>query len=206
MFVTKQLIIAFGLGLAALYTATPCRASALTYQGDTTNKPTWLRTSPGNPPNRVSGQNAGETGMIVPYSIFQFAVEESGLYAFASAVPGATSSTDGAWDNFLVLYEDSFDPTSQLTNVLIANNAPNNGSLAFNRQLTAERNYFLVTTGRRSTEFGVFINTISGSGKVVAVPESSSIPGTLVAVGVGLLFSQGRRGSVTVADTLNANI
>lgn len=206
MFVTKQLIIALGLGLAALGIATPCRASVLSYQGDTTKEPTWLRTAPGNPPNSVSGQNAGEPGMIVPYSIFQFAVEESGLYAFASVVPGATSSTDGAWDNFLVLYEDSFDPTTQLTNVLIANNAPNNGSLAFNRQLTAERNYFLVTTGRRSTDFGVFINTIDGSGKVVAVPESSSMPGTLAAVGVGLLLSKRRWGRVTVLDTSNADI
>lgn len=192
MFVTKQVIIAFGLGLAALST-TPCRASVLTYQGDTTNQPTWLRTAPGNPPNRVSGQNAGEPGMIVPYSIFQFVVEESGLYAFASAIPGATSSTDGAWDNFLVLYEDSFDPTAQLSNALAAANAPNNGSLAFSKELTTGKNYFLVTSGRQLSEFGAFTNTINGLGKVTAVPERGLTPGTLAAVGIGLLLYKQRR-------------
>ncbi|WP_292792809.1 hypothetical protein [Nostoc sp. NMS7] len=111
-FVTKQLIIALGLGLAALFTATPAQAAVLTYQGDTTNQPTWRRTAPGDPPDRISGENAGTMGMTVPYSVFQFVVEESGLYTFGSTVPGAISAADGVWDNFLVLYQDSFNPTN----------------------------------------------------------------------------------------------
>ncbi|MEH1968293.1 hypothetical protein [Nostoc sp.] len=110
--------------------------------------------------------------------------EQSSSYTFASTVPGATTSIDGAWDNFLVLYQDSFNPTNQLTNVLIANTTPNDGSLAFSRQLIAQRNYFLVTTGRRVADFGVFTNTISGSGKVLAVPESDSTFGMLAATAV----------------------
>jgi len=204
-FVTKQLIIALGLGLAALFTATSAKAAVLTYQGDTTNQPTWRRIAPGNPPDRISGENAGTMGMNVPYSVFQFVVEESGLYTFGSTVPGATSPADGTWDNFLVLYQDSFNPTNQLTNVLVAafpfravGMAPDDGSPAFDQQLTAQRNYFLVTTGRRVTDFGLFTNTISGSGKVVAVPESGSTPSTLAAVGVGLLLYKRKQSIVMV--------
>ncbi|MEH2174142.1 PEP-CTERM sorting domain-containing protein [Nostoc sp.] len=183
-FFTKQLIIALGLGLTTLCTATPSRAFVLTYQGNTTNQQTWRRTAPGDPPDLVSGEKDGTKGMIVPYSVFQFTVEQSSLYTFASAVPGATTSTNGAWDNFLVLYQDSFNPNNQLTNVLVANTTPNDGSSAFRRQLTTQRNYFLVTTGRRVNDFGGFTNTISGSGKVVAVPESDSIFGLLVGTSV----------------------
>ncbi|GAA6619134.1 PEP-CTERM sorting domain-containing protein [Scytonema sp. NUACC26] len=188
IFVTKQLIIALGLGFAALCTVTPAKAAIFTYQGDTTNQPTWRRTAPGNPPDLISGERDGTMGMLVPYSVFQFLVEESGLYTFGSTVLGATSSTDGAWDNFLVLYRDSFNPTQQLTNVLVADTTPNDSSPAFSRELTAQRNYFLVTTGRRVADFGTFTNTISGSGKILAVPESDLISGTLVAVGVVLLL------------------
>ncbi|WP_392531663.1 PEP-CTERM sorting domain-containing protein [Nostoc sp. C117] len=187
-FFSQKIIFSLGLGLAALCTAIPAKANVLTYQGDTTNQPTWRRTAPGDPPILVSGEKDGTMGMIVPYKVFQFVVEESGLYTFSSTVPEATSPTNGAWDNFLVLYQDSFNPTNQLINVLIANTTPNDGSFAFSQQLTAERNYFLVTTGRRVSDFGIFTNTISGSGKVVAVPESDSIPGTLVGVGVGLVM------------------
>ncbi|MFN6538911.1 MAG: PEP-CTERM sorting domain-containing protein [Nostoc sp. EkiNYC01] len=188
--------------MIALCTATPAKAAVLSYQGDTTNQPIWRRTAPGNPPDRISGENAGTMGMSVPYSVFQFTVEESGLYSFASTVPGATSPTNGAWDNFLVLYQDSFNPTNQLSNVLVAAIAPDDGSPAFDRQLTAQRNYFLVTTGRRVTDFGAFTNTISGSGKIVAVPESDSTVGILAAVSVGL-FLYKRKQKVNLISTLN---
>ncbi|MBD0303332.1 MAG: PEP-CTERM sorting domain-containing protein [Tolypothrix sp. T3-bin4] len=198
IFVRK--LIALGLGLATLCSATPAKAAVLTYQGDTTNQATWRRTAPGDPPVLITGERDGTIGMIVPYSVFQFVVEESGLYTFSSTVPGATSAGDGAWDNFLVLYEDDFNPSKQLTNVLIANTTPNNGSPAFSRQLLAQQNYFLVTTGRRVTDFGVFTNTISGSGKIVAVPESDSILGTLAAIGVGLLLYKRKRASANIVN------
>ena len=198
IFVTK--IIVLGLGLATLCSATPAKAAVLTYQGNTTNQATWRRTAPGDPPVLISGERDGTMGMIVPYSVFQFVVEESGLYTFSSTVPGATSAGDGTWDNFLVLYEDDFNPSKQLTNVLIANTTPNNGSPAFSRQLIAQQNYFLVTTGRRVTDFGVFSNTISGSGKIVAVPESDSILGTLAAIGVGLLLYKRKRASANIVN------
>lgn len=156
-----KIIFALGLGLTAFFTAIPFKAFGLIYQGDTTNQPTWLRTIVGNPPDQLSGQIPGEAAVIVPYNVYQFAVVESGFYTFGSTVPGATSAIDGAWDNFLALYQGSFAPTAQLTNILVAANAPNNGSPAFNQQLTSGQNYFLVTTGRRPNDFGAFNNTIT---------------------------------------------
>ncbi|WP_179050509.1 PEP-CTERM sorting domain-containing protein [Nostoc sp. TCL26-01] len=189
-FVQKPLMIVLGLVLAAFSTAKPSQAAVFAYQGNTTNQPIWRRTAPGNPPTLISGERDGTLGMSVPYSVFEFTVYQSGLYTFASAVPGATSPTNGDWDNFLVLYQDSFHPTKQLTNVLIASTTPNDGTLAFSRQLTAQQKYFLVTTGRRVADFGVFTNTISGSGQIVPVPESNSIPAMFVAIGVALFIRQ----------------
>ena len=174
MSLKKRLLIAVSVGLATLGIATPCEAIALTNEGDTTGQPTWLRTIVGNPNDQLSGQTPGEEGVIVPYSVYQFMVEQSGLYTFGSAVPGATSAVDGAWDNFLVLYQDSFSPTAQLTNILVAGKAPNNGRPVFKRQLTGGQNYFLVTTGRRATDFGAFTNTIAGPDEIVNSPPAIS--------------------------------
>ncbi|HIK06643.1 MAG TPA: PEP-CTERM sorting domain-containing protein [Trichormus sp. M33_DOE_039] len=192
-FVQKPLIIALWLLLTSVITNNPAKAAIFTYQGDTTNKPIWRRTAPGDPPNRISGQNAGTVGMSVPYSVFAFTVEQSGLYRFSSTVPGATSPANGAWDNFLVLYKDSFNPIQQLTNVLVANTTPNDGIVAFSRELTAQQKYFLVTTGRQTADFGVFTNTITGSVRIVPVPESDLIPPMLVAVAVSSLLYQRKR-------------
>lgn len=187
----KSSIVILGLTFATFIAAKPAKASIFTYQGDTTNQPIWRRTAPGNPPVLITGERDGTLGMSVRYSVFNFIVDQSGLYNFASAVPGATSPTDGDWDNFLVLYQDSFSPIQQLTNVLIASTAPNDGTLAFSRELIAQRPYFLVTTGRRVTDFGAFTNKISGSGQIVSVPESNSIPAILGIVGVSLLLHRG---------------
>ncbi len=174
MLIKKRLLIAIGVGLAAWCTSPSAKAASLTFMGDTTSQPTWLRTIVGNPPDQLSGQIPGEVGVIVPYSTYQFTVAQSGLYTFGSAVPGAISAIDGAWDNFLELYQDSFDPTAQLTNILVAGNAPNNGSPVFTRQLTAGRNYFLVTTGRQAADFGAFTNTIAGPGEIIQPSDLSA--------------------------------
>jgi hypothetical protein len=184
-FFQKPLILILGLTLTTLFTAKPAKAAVFTYQGDTTNQPIWRRTAPGNPPTLITGERDGTLGMSVRYSVFEFIVDQSGLYNFASR---ATSQANGSWDNFLVLYQDSFNPTQQLTNVLIASTTPNSGTVAFSRELDAQRRYFLVTTGRRVADFGAFTNTISGTGRIVPVPESNSIPAVLGVVGVGLLL------------------
>lgn len=163
----------------------------MTYQGDTTNQPIWRRVAPGNPPTLISGEKDGNLGMSVPYSVFDFTVDRSGSYSI-SGVSQATSSKT-PWDIFLALYQDSFNPNQQLTNVLIANTTTNGATVTFSQQLTAGQEYFLVTTGRQVSDFGVFTNTISGLGRIVSVPESDSIPAMLMSVGASFLLYKGTR-------------
>lgn len=189
--VQKSLMIILGLGLAAFTNVKPSLASVLTYQGDTTNQPIWRRVAPGNPPTLISGEKDGNLGMSVPYSVFDFTVDRSGSYSI-SGVSQATSSKT-PWDIFLALYQDSFNPNQQLTNVLIANTTTNGATVTFSQQLTAGQEYFLVTTGRQVSDFGVFTNTISGLGRIVSVPESDSIPAMLMSVGASFLLYKGTR-------------
>ncbi len=186
-FVQKPLMIVLGLALAAFSTAKPSQAAVFTYQGDTTNQPIWRRTAPGNPPTLITGEKDGNLGMSVPYSVFDFTVDQSGLYTI-SGVSEAVPPTNTAWDIFLVLYQNSFNPNQQLTNVLTAATTTNAGTVAFNEQLTQGQTYFLVTTGRQVNDFGVFTNTISGSGQIIPIPESDLIPAVLVAVSAGFLL------------------
>ncbi len=191
-FVQKSLVIILGLGLAAFTTAKPSEASVFTYQGDTTNQTSWRRVAPGNPPTLISGEKDGNLGMSVPYSVFDFKVDQSGSYTI-TGISQATPSQNRPWDIFLALYQDSFNPNQQLTNVLIADTTTTGGTVEFSQPLSAGQEYFLVTTGRRVSDFGVFNNTISGSGRIVAVPESDFMSAMLMTVGVGLLLSKGIR-------------
>ncbi|MEH2163469.1 MAG: PEP-CTERM sorting domain-containing protein [Nostoc sp.] len=196
-FFQKPLMVILGLALATVSTAQPSKAAVFNYQGDTTNEPIWRRVAPGNPPTLISGEKDGNLGMSVPYSVFDFTIEQSGLYII-SGDSEPTPPANRKWDIFLALYQESFNPTEQLTNVLIANTTTNGSTVTFNRELVTGQKYFLVTTGRRVNDFGAFSNTISGSGQIVAVPESDSILGTLAAVSVGLLLHKRKSGTVTM--------
>jgi hypothetical protein len=184
-FVTK--LIALGLGLATLCTATPAKSAVLTYQGDTTNETIWRRVAPGNPPTLISGEKDGNLGMSVPYSVFDFTIAQSGLYTI-SGDSEPTAPANRKWDIFLALYQESFNPSEQLTNVLIANTTTNSSTVIFNRELLTGQKYFLVTTGRRVNDFGRFSNTISGLGQITPIPESDSISAMLVMDGITLLL------------------
>nr|WP_322713305.1 hypothetical protein [Nostoc sp. ChiSLP03a]MDZ8214426.1 hypothetical protein [Nostoc sp. ChiSLP03a] len=127
------------------------------------------------------------------YSVFDFTVDRSGLYNI-SGESEPTPPANRKWDIFLALYQDSFNPTEQLTNVLIANTTTNGSTVTFNRELLTGQKYFLVTTGRRVNDFGQFSNTISGLGQITPVPESDSIPAMLVTGGITLLLSKRKLG------------
>ncbi|BAY14946.1 hypothetical protein NIES21_07320 [Anabaenopsis circularis NIES-21] len=181
-FLQNPFIFILGLALTT-FTPTPSPAATFTYQGDTTTQPIWRRVAPGNPPTLISGERDGTLGMSVPYSVFDFTVDQSGLYTISGS-----SGSNIKWDIFLALYQDSFHPSQQLNNVLIASTTTTGGTAAFSRELTSQRKYFLVTTGRRIADFGVFTNSISGAGKIIPIPESDLLPGVLVATGITLLL------------------
>ncbi|MDZ8104615.1 MAG: PEP-CTERM sorting domain-containing protein [Nostoc sp. DedQUE12a] len=192
-FFQKPLMVILGLALATVSTAQPSKAAVFTYQDDTTNEPIWRRVAPGNPPTLISGERDGNMGMSVPYSVFDFTVDQSGLYTI-SGDSEPTPPANRKWDIFLALYEDSFNPTQQLTNVLIASTTTNGSTVTFNRELVTGQKYFLVTTGRRVNDFGQFSNTISGLGQITAIPESDSLAAILVVGGIILLLYQGKVG------------
>jgi hypothetical protein len=154
--------IALSLSFAA-----PAPALTLFFSGDTTNKPTFNRPQtegfvpPSNPPTSLSGK-------AVPYSSQPFTVNTSGVYNIIGA------------QNFLgiqFLYQNSFDANNPLTNVISGDDPfPDEGNASFyNLPLTAQQQYFLVTTGfdDTSNSYGTFTNTIS------SVPEPAAIPGSI---------------------------
>lgn len=185
-FFLKPLIVILGLALTTV-AVKPAKAAIFTYEDNTTNQPIWRRVAPGNPPTLISGERDGNLGMSVPYSVFDFTVNQSGLYTI-SGISETTPPSNRRWDLFLALYQDSFNPNQQLNNVLIASTTTNGSTVTFSRELTAQTRYYIVATGRRTFDFGVFTNTISGSGRIIPIPESNSLPAVLVASGITLLL------------------
>ncbi|HYW20947.1 MAG TPA: hypothetical protein VE956_16925 [Nodularia sp. (in: cyanobacteria)] len=149
----------------------PSQASTISYSGDTTNAPSFNRPetegfeSGTNPPTSLSSN-----GTAVPYYSQPFLVDTTGLYNVVGS------------QNFLgiqFLYQDSFNPTTPLVNLLNGNDPfPDEGTSGFSDlSLTANNQYFLVTTGfdNSNNSFGTFTNTITGPGNITLVPDPSSI-------------------------------
>ena len=158
----------------------PCMAATLNYSGDTTGEPTQTRPS--------------ENGNLPPIDLFDIAnyqsqpfyVDVNGSYNFFSLAVSPAN-----WDNYLFLYQNSFDPFNPLSNVIIGNDDfPIPGRSGFNGVgLTADIQYFLVTTGFGDMFFGTYDNSISGLGIVTAgtlpVPFEFSPTLGLMIFGVG---------------------
>lgn len=164
------------VGIVIACQASSASAGVIVYNGDTTGGPLWNRPVANYPPNGLSG-----TGTAVPYHVQQFHVDLSGAYDFLSA---------GGFDNYTFLYEVSFAPGAQLTNVIIGNDDhPGIGNSGFDGvALYAGVNYFFVTTGFENNSFGTFQNTITGPGNIflaggATVPE----PSTFVILGMASL-------------------
>lgn len=166
------------IAAAAIACALP--ASAAFYVDDTTAAPTF---------NRALQDFSGLSGVgtDVSYDVFSFSVSESGAYEVRSFVQGFLS--DPAWDQFVFLYQDSFDPLDALANGLIANDDlggdPGNiGRSGFTVDLLTGTAYYLVTTGFDNTDSGRFLNIVRGPGDILpAIPE----PGTYAMLAMGLL-------------------
>jgi len=132
-----------------------------TITGTTVGKPTWRRPNQnGNSPPRSTSNSATATR----YEAIKFTVGVSGNYTLIS-------TATGGWDNYLVLYQTSFSPTAQLTNVRIANNnSPNVGTAGFTIALTAGTSYFAVTTGINNDSDGAYSLSIAGPGTIALTP------------------------------------
>ena len=156
--ITSRLAMAV---LAVTLSAQTATAQPYVYTGTTVGGPRWNR-----PKIDFYG---GSTA--VPYSAFGFSVYRSGTHSFLSQ---ATTS----WDNYLYLYEAAADGDF---NLLIQNDDLNGtaGLSGFDFVLDRNNVYFLVTTGYKNIDAGVFSNSITGPSEYVftyccfQLPEST---------------------------------
>ena len=165
---------------ALIFTA---QAQAIVVLGTTVGAATWTRPVAGNPPTPpLSGIGVG-----VNYTVTPFTVSAAGSYLFQST---ATSPVN--WDNYTFLYQTSFNPASQFTNVLIGNDDnPSIGLSGFSYALNTGTTYFLITTGFATGDAGAYSDSITGPGNVNVVPEPAAFG--LMALGLALVGTAVRR-------------
>ena len=132
-------------------------------------------------------------GTSTAYDTFEFSVSADGPYQFRSlSLPLSTG-----WDNFLFLYEGSFDPGAATINGVIANDDFNGniGRSGFDVALTTGVKYILATTGYDNDDVGRYLSVIRGPGDITSpVPELetySMMLAGLAAVGFMMRRRQG---------------
>lgn len=146
--------------------AAPASADTFTYSSGLFGG--FDRPNAGTPPTTLSGT-------IVPFNAQGFMVSVSGSYSFT------LTALFNDFVPFMVLYENSFDDSTPLTNALIAGEGP------FTFDLTAGTTYIIVPTRIGSGMTGVFQGTITGPGQIESVGgEVVPEPTTMLLLATGL--------------------
>jgi hypothetical protein len=169
--------------LITLASAAACHAALVTYDGSTVGQPTWNRPIQDGsfPPSSLSS-----VGTAVPYEVVPFTVSQFGTYSMMSE-----SLIPASWDNYGLLYVDTFNANQPLLNALIGNDdfdvPPVIGLAGFNYDLNPGTPYYFVTTGFENTDVGTYRLTITGPGDITLVPE----PGQVAMMALTILGAAG---------------
>jgi hypothetical protein len=177
-----RLAMMISLGLSANGVV---RASMLFWDGNTTSAGgglTWNRpTILSNPPTQLALVGGGQG-----YVAEEFTVGTSGSYSFTVAQNGVgIGQWDGVNGNILgFLYQNSFTPSSPLTNVI----EDGGGSSSWSHSLVAGIDYWIVVTGYCGTGSGPGTGSVAGcTGRTTLEegPFAASLtgPGTITALG-----------------------
>lgn len=172
-------------GIAILCGAlSTAHADTYTFTGDTTGAPVFNRP--------VTSTVLSSVGTAVSYDAFTFSVDASGAYSFLSA--------SSAFDNFAVLYRDTFDPSTPLFDVVAINDDLGGAPpfhAGFLHYLEAGSNYVFVNTGFANEQAGAFTATISGGGRILPGAVTPPVPEPetwgMLAAGLGVLGWMRRR-------------
>jgi len=138
--------------LLTLLAVLPASAQTTTYSGDTSTAGTPVYRRPQNF-NQLSN-----VGTAAAYNTYTFRPTVTGNYRIRSTAASG-------WDNFLFIYNGSFNAAAPLTNLIALNDALASGAAGVSgftaQPLTANIDYIIVTAGFTNIDFGVYTNIIS---------------------------------------------
>jgi hypothetical protein len=156
------------------------RADLVTWTGNTSGGPTFDRPF-------ADFSDFSPNGSQVAYRTHTFTVDMAGDYSMVA--------TGLAFDTFLFLYQNSFDPMSPLDNGVAGNDdAVSLNTSGFESSLSVGTSYVLVMTGFSSDQAGAYSITIAGPGVITAVPEPSAW--LMLALGLAAVAYTQRRKSL----------
>jgi hypothetical protein len=146
------------------------------FSGETTSAAKW---------QRPSGKTSlSSIGTDVPYGAVPFYVDTTSTYLIDALFANA--------DGVLLVYEDSFDPSNQLSKIInyVDDQYADTPELAV-MDLIAGKQYYIVMTGYENLDFGPFSGTITsgdptapGQAFIGLVPEPASLLLVLASVGI----------------------
>jgi hypothetical protein len=144
----------------------------------------------------VTGLSTGlsTVGTNTPYHVQPFWVGTSGPYNFFS-----NAGSPNGWDQYLWLYGSSWNPANPAIGAIRGNDDFNNliGQSGFSGvSLTANTQYYLITTGYENSDFGSFTNSITWASESEGGPINLGMipsPGAAALFGLGGLMATKRR-------------
>ena len=177
-FQTALAVVALSIGLTQT-----AHADLVTWTGNTSGGPTFDRPF-------ADFSDFSPNGFGVSYRTHAFTVDTDGDYSIVA--------TGLAFDTFLFLYENLFNPMSPLDNGVAGNDdAVSLNTSGFESSLITGTTYVLVMTGFDSSQAGPYSITVAGPGVISAVPEPTA--GLLLALGLAVV-ARARQRSGRTAD------